>query len=450
LTLERAQLALVAAMAAVVPVSIFATQLLGALAAVVFAARLLRGRVRFPRTPLDAPILAFCLWTLLSASFSADPAYSHEEAKKLLLFFILYLGVDAMASETGRERIVTVVLLGGLALSGLTIVQYFLLGFDTLNLRPRGFLGHYMSASGLIMGMVVLAAARLALARDWRPHPLDGRLLAGLAGAVVLVALALAAGGRPGVLAVQLFVLGLAVTGGALAVRRQPWPGAATGVLTAAATVALGSAALVLSQTRNAWLGLLAGLAAVAAVSAPRSLWLLGAGLLAVLATRPAPVMNRLTIVDDSTRDRYYMWQAGIDMILDKPVFGQGPGMIVRVYPRYRWQEAPNPLAPHLHNNALQLAAERGLPVVVLWLWLMAAVMGDAWREARAHRGVAGASARPAWPAVGAMGVLVATLGAGMFEYNFGDSEVLMFVLLVAGLPYALRRQRALLAGEPA
>jgi len=46
--------------------------------------------------------------------------------------------------------------------------------------------------------------------------------------------------------------------------------------------------------------------------------------------------------------------------------------------------------------------------------------------------------------------VLVAVLAAGLFEYNFGDSEVLMFVLLTASFPYALRRQRALLAGARA
>ena len=55
-----------------------------------------------------------------------------------------------------------------------------------------------------------------------------------------------------------------------------------------------------------------------------------------------------------------------------------------------------------------------------------------------------------AWPALAALGVLVAVLAAGLFEYNFGDSEVLMFVLLTASLPYALRRQRALLGGAPA
>jgi hypothetical protein len=31
---------------------------------------------------------------------------------------------------------------------------------------------------------------------------------------------------------------------------------------------------------------------------------------------------------------------------------------------------------------------------------------------------------------------------AGVFEYNFGDSEVLMFTLLVAALPFAAQRGR--------
>jgi len=453
LTLERKQLAIAAALAAVLCVSIFATQILLDLGLLVFLIRLVTRRVHFPRTALDGPILAFCLWTLLSASFSDNPSLSQLYAGKLYLFLLFYLAVDTLASEAARERVLTAVLLGGLALASLTILQYFLLGFDTLNLRPRGLLGHYMSASGLTMGVVILAAARLALAREWPGlHPKDGRLLAGLAVAVAVLSATQAAGMpslflspmmRHGIGAETFFVLGLALTGGALALARGSWPAPSTATLLAALALPLGCLALVLSQTRNAWLGAVAGLATVAVVRAPRTLWLLAAAVVAVLLIRPATVMNRLTLEDDSSRDRYYMWQAGIDMIEDKPVFGQGPGMILTVYPSYRWPEAPNPRAPHLHDNALQIAAERGLPCLVFWLWWVAAAMGDAWREAR--RGAA-----VGWPALAALGVLVAVLVAGLFEYNFGDSEVLMFVLLTASFPYALRRQRALLAGAPA
>ena len=137
MTLERKQLAIVSALAAVVFVSIFATQTLLWLALLVFLARLASRRARFPRTPLDGPILAFCLWTLLSASFSVSPAVSLESASKLVLFLLFYLAVDTLASEAARERVLTAALLGGLALVSLTILQFFLLGFDTLSLRPR-------------------------------------------------------------------------------------------------------------------------------------------------------------------------------------------------------------------------------------------------------------------------------------------------------------------------
>jgi O-antigen ligase len=127
-------------------------------------------------------------------------------------------------------------------------------------------------------------------------------------------------------------------------------------------------------------------------------------------------------------------------MVLDKPMFGQGPGMILTTYPRYRWPEAPNPLAPHLHNNVLQIAAERGVPGLVFFLWWAGAVALAAWREARLARearGPAGAAA------AGALGVVAAIFVAGLVEYNLGDSEVLMLVLLLTAVPFALARSRA-------
>ncbi len=66
--------------------------------------------------------------------------------------------------------------------------------------------------------------------------------------------------------------------------------------------------------------------------------------------------------------------------------------------------------------------------------------MADAWRESRRARSWPRAGG--AWCAAATLGVLVAVMVAGLFEYNFGDSEVLMFILLMSALPYALRRER--------
>jgi O-antigen ligase len=427
-----------AAIAATCSVSIFAAQAVGlSLATVVFLVRLARGQARLERSPLDGPILAFSVWTLLSAAFSADPWTSHDSAKKLVLFALFYLSVEALSVEKDRERILDAALLGGLALSAGSLVEYYFLGFDTLANRPHSFLGHYMTASGLIMAVLVIAAARLAFSpRTWplpKPSAQDYRALALFVGALAVLT-ACQAFDLFAVEAERLFVAGIAAAGAFLALARGPWPGEATSAALAALVVPVASWALVVSRTRNAWLGAVVGLAVVAVLRAPRLLWALAAGVALLVLVRPAPIVGRLTVFDPSSVDRYYMWQAGIDMIRDKPVFGQGPGRILAVYPEYRWPEAPNAQQPHLHDNALQIAAERGLPCLAWWLWWLAAAMGDAWREARGGGG---------WTAAAALAFLAAFMAAGLFEYNFGDSEILMFTLLVSALPYALRRQRA-------
>jgi O-antigen ligase len=432
--LARVQAGLTAGLAATCLVSIFAAQVFLTVAVLVYLLRLVRRETSVPRLPLDGPLLAFTVWTLLSAAFSPDPVRSHESAKKLVLFALLYLAVDALRDERVRARVLDAALLGGVVLAAGGLLQYYFLGYDTLNHRPRSFLGHYMTASGLVMAVIVLAAARVLFGGRPAEAPSrhDARALALVACGLAVVT-ALQAADLFAVEAERLFVAGLAAAAVAMAVGRGPWPGLSTGAWLAALAVPLGTWALLVSRTRNAWLGALVGLAVVAVMRAPRLLWLFPAGALLLLLVRPAPVMERLTVSDASSRDRYFMWQAGIDMIREKPVFGQGPRMVEKVYPEYRWPGAPNAAQPHLHNNALQIAAERGLPCLVWWLWWVAAAIADAWRECR--RGMSGAR----WGAPGALAVLSAVMVAGLFEYNFGDSEILMFTLLVTALPYALR-----------
>ena len=437
--LERVQLGLLGATVASCFVSIFASQTLLALGAIVFLVRLWLGQARLPRLPLDGAVVVFSVWTLLSASFSPDPSASFGEAKKLVLFLALYLAAGCLARRDHRERFLELALLGSLALALGALLQYWLLGYDDLGNRPRGLLGHYMTASGLCMGGMLLAGARLIFGprTPTRPTPADLWAAGGLAAAIGLLTFLQ----RTGVFATEaerLFVAALAALAAYMALSRGAWPGPATGRALALLAFPLTLAALVASQTRNAWVGSLAGLAVLAVLWTPRSLWLLAAAVGALLLARPPAIVNRLTITDASSRDRYYMWQAGFDMIRDKPVFGQGPGMILGVYPRFRWPEAPNPRAPHLHDNALQIAAERGVPCLVFWLWWIAVLMADAYREARP-----GVAARE-WGPAAALAVLTAVMVAGLFEYNLGDSEILMFVLLIAALPYAQRSERSL------
>jgi len=117
LNLERVQRGLVAAVAATCLVSIFAAEIFLGLAVAAYLARLARGAVRLERLPLDGPLLAFAVWSILSAAFAPDPLAAHKSIKQLVLFSLLYLAVDTLRDEEARERVIDVALLGGVVLA---------------------------------------------------------------------------------------------------------------------------------------------------------------------------------------------------------------------------------------------------------------------------------------------------------------------------------------------
>ena len=97
---------------------------------------------------------------------------------------------------------------------------------------------------------------------------------------------------------------------------------------------------------------------------------------------------------------------------------------------QYRAPGAVEPVNPHLHNVPMQIAAERGIPALGVFLWFVVSL------APRAHAHV---PRRPRTACSSATGIaaLVAMLAAGMFEYNFGDSEFLMLFLVLITLPFA-------------
>jgi hypothetical protein len=436
--LEDVQLALVAAMAVTSVLAIFAAQAFFVLALLVYLARVVLRGARPRRLPIDGPVLAFIVWTLLSASFSPDPNESFRTGvKKLLLFALLLVAADTLASPHRMQRALDALMLGGIVLAAGMVTQYHLLGFDSLDHRPTSFLGHWMTASGLCMAILVLAVARLAFWRAPWPRPTRADLKHGLLGASVLALLTVLQ--RLDIFAIEgerLFVASLAIAAVVMATGRGRRPNPATGLLLPLVAIPLSSWALLVSRTRSAWLGTICGLALIAVLRAPKTLWLIGLAIAVVILVRPAFMVERFTVTDASSKDRVFMWQAGLDMILDKPLFGQGPGMIPFAYERYRWEEAPSRRVSHLHNNALQLAAERGLPCLAFWLWWIAVALADAYRATRR------AAWDERWVGPGALAFLAALLMAGMFEYNFGDSEVLYVILLLAPLPYTFLARR--------
>ena len=115
----------------------------------------------------------------------------------------------------------------------------------------------------------------------------------------------------------------------------------------------------------------------------------------------------------------------------------RSPNMVPRLYEQYRPEYAVNKVNPHLHNVPLQIAADRGLPALAVWLWFIGVVTVSGFRLFRQRRtGLHGEAVL----AAGALASVAAMLAAGLFEYNFGDSEFLMLFLVLITLPFAAAR----------
>ena len=80
----------------------------------------------------------------------------------------------------------------------------------------------------------------------------------------------------------------------------------------------------------------------------------------------------------------------------------------------------------------LQIAAERGLFALATWIWFVGIALIHLVKKLRSS----------VYPAIAASGLatIAAMLAAGLFEYNFGDSEFLMLFLVLVTLPFAADR----------
>jgi len=124
-----------------------------------------------------------------------------------------------------------------------------------------------------------------------------------------------------------------------------------------------------------------------------------------------------------------------VAIIAADPLTGVGPNMVPRVYAQYRNADSVVAINPHLHNVPMQIAAERGLPALVVWLVFIVVTVRQLFRRFRSGRDRALAAT--------GLAAVAAMLAAGLFEYNFGDSEFLMLFLVLITLPFAAARDAA-------
>ena len=153
--------------------------------------------------------------------------------------------------------------------------------------------------------------------------------------------------------------------------------------------------------------------------------FVLAFGVVVVWTTRD---QNSLVLGDPSSSLRLQVARVGLSRILVHPIFGHGMDAM-----KLHWNEwgFPGKDMLHLHSTPLQLAFDRGLPMLLLWLWLMILF----WlTTARAERRAAELSDTNSYGILlGTLGALTAFLMSSLVNYNYGDAEVVMLFWFLMG-----------------
>jgi hypothetical protein len=136
-----------------------------------------------------------------------------------------------------------------------------------------------------------------------------------------------------------------------------------------------------------------------------------------------------LLLGDPSASLRVQVAQVGLSRIAIHPIFGHGMDAMQR-----HWNEwgFPGHDMLHLHSTPLQLAFDRGLPMLALWTWMMIAF----WLFiSRAERNAADLSDTHSYGILlGTLGALTGFLASSMVNYNYGDAEVAMMFWFLMGV----------------
>lgn len=339
---------------------------------------ILHGHRLVSRTPLDYFFLAYLVVEIWSLIFSQDRWTSLIYFRRMLLIPIVYLAADNVASERFAKLLIAA-LIGVMAILGIWGIYKYLGG-------PGGLAGrvslrqHYMTSGGLLMMVGAFSVAYAVSSAPWRI-----RLCAAFA------------------------TLSIILT-------------------------------MIFTYTRSSWLGFIGSLIIIGMILSRKTIavFLLAAALL--LALGPADLRDRaMSIVDPQharNLERTYMWQSGLAIIRDYPWTGVGDIDFNKIYARYKSPQARES-AGHLHNNFLMLGATLGLPGLLAMLALFARIIAV---ELNIVRRVAPASWFCRSTAVAAFACFIGFQINGLFEWNFGDTEIAMLLWFTIGLALAVER----------
>ncbi|MDQ6663814.1 MAG: O-antigen ligase family protein, partial [Acidobacteriota bacterium] len=391
--LQKAAFYLTFASAVAILFSIAVSQSLLGLA---LAALFLSGaRQRLP--PIWLPLGLFLLGTVISLAFSPDPAAGLPQIRKFYVFLMVLVIFSTIRDLVTARRLFLCWTAAGALIACRGLVQFINKvqeahalgrGFYDFYVADRitGFMSHWMTFSGQQMFELLMLMAFVFFAPDLRNRGYRLWLVCGFVIAIVLV----------------------------------------LGDTRSIIYLAFPVGALYLLWFWKRWL-----MIAIPAV------------ILLAIWVAPGHVHQRFVSIfqpqknTDSNGFRLVALRTGWRMVEAHPWLGLGPEEVKAQFLQWVPADIPRPLPTgyygHLHNIYVQYAAERGIPTMLMLLWMLLQILYD---FGRTLGQLPPGRSNARFLLHGGIACVIATMLGGLFELNLGDSEPLTMFLVIVTCGY--------------
>ncbi len=200
--------------------------------------------------------------------------------------------------------------------------------------------------------------------------------------------------------------------------------------------------ALMLTNTRSSWLGFLGGIILISALQYRKLFAALLIFIAAFFLFAPQHQVQRaksiIDVNDPTNHARLVMWKTGWRIAHNYPLLGIGDTDIHYMYEKYKDADDVEG-GGHLHNNFVTLLVTIGGIGLTIVLALFAKIISVEFSLFKKLKNdwLAGSIV------LGSLAVFIGFLINGMFEWNFGDHEIMVFVWSSIGLVFAADRVSA-------
>lgn len=195
---------------------------------------------------------------------------------------------------------------------------------------------------------------------------------------------------------------------------------------------------LLFTFTRSSWLGFLTGAIVIGAFRAKKIFLPLILIVVAIIMLASPEMKERMSSIFNpyhpSNITRLHMWETGIKIFKDHPIVGVGDIGIEHVWDFYAPPE--NEMVGHLHNNVIMWLVTLGSIgfIAIAALFVKAWIVVSRIEEKLHDNWFLGSIA------LSCLAVMAGFHVNGLFEWNFGDAEIIIVVWTIVGMALAAEK----------